>query len=269
MALWNLETLYYGKMLVPPDYLFEGITGSVDTPYAGFLLQDGHLNILVDCGVSADYFVDGKAFAGFPAEGGSSFVIRALKGFGLSPEDIDAVLYTHLHNDHAGNCDLFPGAKHVFQKDEWANLLHPLPVQVLRKDYDPDVIPKMQKLDALPVDGDFEFLPGITLYKTPGHTLGHQVITVDTERGRMLLLGDLCNDYLHFFPDLDVFTDMYGKKTKVRRKPAAAISPAEPSSIIYDYYAWYDSIYKAKALSLNKREVVFPGHEWSLFVGRI
>lgn len=268
MATWDLRILYYGKMLVPPEYLFAGLTEPVETPYCGFLLRNNGLNILVDCGVSEDYFVDGKAFAGFPAKGGASFVTGALKKFNLSPEDIDVVLYTHLHNDHAGNCQLFPQAKHVFQKDEWANLLHPLPVQILRKDYDPGVIPKLAKLDTIPVEGDFEFLPGIFLYKTPGHTLGHQIITVETEKGRMLLLGDLCNDYLHFFPDLDVFTDMYGNSVKVKRKPMAAITPAEPSSITYDYYAWYDSINKAKALTLDKKELILPGHEWSLFIGK-
>ncbi len=269
MEKWNCEILYYGKMLVPPEYLFEGITGPVDTPYCGFLLKNGSYNVLVDCGVSEDYFVDGKAFAGFPAVGGASFVVEALKRNGLKPSDIDAVLYTHLHNDHAGNCDLFPGAKHVFQREEWLNLLSPLPTQLLRKDYDLGVIPKLEKLDTVPVDGDFEFLPGIHLYKTPGHTLGHQIITVDTEKGRMLLLGDLCNDYLHFFPDLDVFTDMYGNSCKVKRKPAAAITPAEPSSIIYDHYSWYASIYKAKALTLNRKEFVLPGHEWSLLIGKL
>jgi glyoxylase-like metal-dependent hydrolase (beta-lactamase superfamily II) len=195
-------------------------------------------------------------------------VTRALKENDLAPEDIDVVIYTHLHNDHAGNCHLFPGAKHLFQRDEWTNLIHPLPVQVLRKDYDPGVIPKLEKLDTLAVEGDFEFLPGIFLYKAPGHTLGHQMIAVETERGRMLLLGDLCNDYLHFFPDMDVLTDMRGNSTRVKRKPAAAITPAEPSSIVYDYYSWYDSVYKAKALTLNRKELVLPGHEWSLFAGK-
>lgn len=269
MAYWDMEILYFGKMLVPPEYLFEGIAKPVDTPYCGFLLRNGHQNILVDCGVSEDYFVDGKAFAGFPAEGGASFVTRALRKFDLAPGDIDAVIYTHLHNDHAGNCDLFPEAKHVFQKDEWENLLNPLPVQILRKDYDLDVVGKMRELDALLVEGDLEVLPGIALYKAPGHTLGHQMISVETERGRKLLIGDLCNDYLHFFPGLDVFTDMYGNSSKVKRKPAAAIAPAEPSSITYDYYSWYDSVQKAKALTMDRKELVFPGHEWSLLIGKV
>jgi glyoxylase-like metal-dependent hydrolase (beta-lactamase superfamily II) len=267
--MWNLEILYLGKMLVPPEYLFEGITEPVETPYCGFLLQNGQDNILVDCGVSEDYFVDGKAFGGFPAEGGSSYVIEALAKHELKPGDIDTVLYTHLHNDHAGTCELFPDARHIFQKDEWSNLLNPLPTQKLRKDYDSGVIPKLEKLCTYHIEGDFEIQPGISVYKTPGHTLGHQIITVDTQKGRMVLLGDLCNDYLHFFPELDEFVDMYGNHCKVKRSAVARMGVAEPSSIIYDQYSWYTSVYKAKTLSNNKKELVIPGHEWSLLIGQL
>ncbi len=197
--MWNLEILYYGKMDVPPEYLFEGVSGTVETPYCGFLLQNGEQNILVDNGVSEDYFIDGRAFGGFKAEGGSSFVVDALKKHGLSPEDIDLVIYTHLHNDHAGNCDIFPDAKHIFQKDEWVNLVHPLPTQKVRRDYDQGIIPKLENLNTYHIDGDMEIVNGLTVYKTPGHTLGHQILSVETGEGKRVLIGDLCNDYLHFF----------------------------------------------------------------------
>ena len=44
--------------------------------------------------------------------------LEALEREGLTPKDIDTVLYTHLHNDHAGCALLFPEAKTYFQKDE-------------------------------------------------------------------------------------------------------------------------------------------------------
>jgi hypothetical protein len=40
--------------------------------------------------------------------------------------------------------------------------------------------------------------------------------------------------------------------------------PAIPSAIIYDYFDWYDSVYKAKALAQGKRGFVLPGHETEL-----
>ena len=121
----------------------------------GFLLQSKGHNIVVDTGISERFIVDGKAWAGLPAEGGRAFLEKALADEGLSPADIEVVIYTHLHNDHAGNCGLFTNAVNIFQKDEWLNLLNPLPVQNVRRDYDPAVIDELRSRKCFRVDGDF------------------------------------------------------------------------------------------------------------------
>ena len=64
-------------------------------------------------------------------------------------EDIKTVIYTHLHNDHAGNCAMFPKAIHVYQRDEMINLLNPLLVQIFRRDYDLEIIPELRNLKTL------------------------------------------------------------------------------------------------------------------------
>ena len=142
MNVWDVKVLYLGKITmpfstmlsvhypfgapaVPEDFTISG-------PYLGFLLQRKGCNIVVDTGISDKFFVDGKAWAGLPAEGGGSHLVKALKEEGLTPDDIDSVICTHLHNDHAGNCGLFPNAPIIFQKDEWQNLLDPLPVPETR-----------------------------------------------------------------------------------------------------------------------------------------
>ena len=61
--------------------------------YSGYLLQKDGRNILVDTGVHQDNIVDGKAWADSPAEGGKQFVLDALKGEGLTPDDIEIVMY--------------------------------------------------------------------------------------------------------------------------------------------------------------------------------
>ena len=165
-----------------------------------------------------------------------------------------------------GACDLFTEAKHIFQRDEWRNLLDPLPVQRIRRDYDLDITPVLAKLDTIKVDGDLEILPGVKLYKAPGHSLGSQLITVETAKGAMVLLGDLCANYCCCFPETDEYIDLSGQKYKVKsvKKNMELYGPAIPSAIMYDYYAFYDSVYKAKALAQGKREFVLPGHEPSL-----
>ena len=128
---WEISVLYFGHITSPKSSATAGIDDDLilDNPYLGFLLQKDGENVLVDTGINERFIVDGKAWAGKPAVGGTKYVIEALKNKGLTPDDIDIVIYTHLHNDHAGGCSLFPNALTIFQKDELYNLLNPLPSQ--------------------------------------------------------------------------------------------------------------------------------------------
>jgi glyoxylase-like metal-dependent hydrolase (beta-lactamase superfamily II) len=45
-------------------------------------------------------------------------LLSALRGCGVEPADVHAVLFTHLHPDHIGHKDLFPTALFVFHEDE-------------------------------------------------------------------------------------------------------------------------------------------------------
>lgn len=265
MAEWEIKILCLGTIVVPAQVVIPGLQGiqEMETPYLGFLLQTGDSNVLVDCGISEKSIVNGRAWGGYPAKGGHDYVEKALKKNGVAPDIIESVLYTHLHNDHAGACDLFPRAKHIFQKDEWSNLLNPIPAQRMRQDYEMGVIPILKKLDTIQIDGDLEVLPGIKCYKAPGHSLGSQLITVETVKGIMVILGDLCNRYCHLFPETDEIMDLYGQKHKIKTNPDL-YGPAVPTAAVYDYFSWYDSVYKAKALARGKKEFVLPGHEPSL-----
>ena len=197
-------------------------------------------------------------------------MLRSLEKNGVTPDQIEMVIYTHLHNDHVGNCDLFPRATHVFQKAEWANLLDPIPAQRARRDYDTEVAPILAKYNTIKVDGDLEIIPGVRLYKAPGHSLGSQLITVGQAKGTMVILGDLCLTYCHLFPERDEIVDLEGKKHKVKTN-VELYGPAIPSAMIYDYFDWYDSVYKAKALAQGRPEFVLPAMSrlWSRSSGNL
>jgi len=72
MNLWDIKVLYYGKITIPKGAATPGLDMDFvfDSPYLGFLLQNGKRNILVDTGISDDFFVDGKAWGNLPAVGG-------------------------------------------------------------------------------------------------------------------------------------------------------------------------------------------------------
>jgi len=266
MDTWEIKILYLGKNLCPKS----AVTLNLDAdkkfwlPYLGFLLQRKGETILVDTGISENFIVDGKAWGGNPAEGGREYLKKALEKENVKPSDIKTILYTHLHNDHAASHDLFPDARIIVQRDEWKNLLDPLPVQRIRRDYDLDLIPSLSKRELIKIDGDIEFTDGIKLYKTPGHTLGSQSVAVTTKKGVVVIVGDLFILNCNVFPQQKKLIDMEGKEHEIT--PGDQIyGPAIPSSIVYDYYAWYDSVYKVKAIAgQNHPHSILPGHEPSL-----
>jgi glyoxylase-like metal-dependent hydrolase (beta-lactamase superfamily II) len=142
-----------------------------------YLLRDrGGRTVLVDTGIGG---VDSPAATWAPVPGR---LLDELAAVGTAPGDVDVVVLTHLHSDHAGGATAggvpaFPNARHVLQRAEvdWASeairdyVLRPLGERVQQ------------------VDGDAEVLPGIRVRHTPGHTPGHQVVRV----GDLVLTGDL------------------------------------------------------------------------------
>lgn len=261
---WTIKVLFFGKINGPKANATPGIDADLvmDFPYLGWLLQDGQQNVLVDTGISEKFIVDGKAWGNLPAKGGRSYVEAALVKEKVKPEDISMVLYTHLHNDHAGSCDLFPKARHITQRDEWKELLDPLPSMKIRKDYDPGLIPVLAGINLEKIDGDIDIADGIKLMKTPGHTKGSQTVGVNTAKGLYYIVGDIFLLTHNAFPYMKEITDIYGKKAKITPAPEV-YGPAIPTSIVYDHYAWYDSVYKVKALA-GAPEFIIPGHEPSL-----
>ena len=264
MPAWKISSLYFGEGTTPKHMLTIDLDVGLelDLPYLGFLLQDGATNILFDTGISGGYIVDGKAWAGRPSVGGEEYVIKALAEKGLKPDDIEVVIYSHLHNDHAGNCHLFPRALHVFQRDEWANLLDPLPSQQIRRDFDQAVIPFLKESKSLKIEGDLEFMTGLKLYKTPGHSSGSQALRVKAESGDYLLIGDTTPFYCNLYPEIEEIISMKGERIKITPAPKV-YGPAIPTSLVYDHYAWYDSVYKIKLLVASP-QYALPGHDPSL-----
>ena len=266
MNTWEIKVLYYGHGTGPKAALTPGMDMDLQmsAPYLGFLLQNGKRNILVDTGISDDFFIDGKAWAGLPAVGGRTFVEKALADAGVHPEEIETILYTHLHNDHAASVTLFKNARVIYQKKEWQTLLDPLPVMNVRRDYDPALIDQLRTMNCIAVDGDFKFTDGIYCFLTPGHTPGSMSIAVDTPKGLRILVGDHWHLLCMAFGGMTELMDMEGNVDKITPAPEV-LGRFIPSSLIYDYYDYYDSCYKILSMiPEDKPEYIVPGHEPSL-----
>jgi glyoxylase-like metal-dependent hydrolase (beta-lactamase superfamily II) len=271
MKEWDIRVLFLGKITADLTQLWPQMNPPLEesfelsAPYLGFLLRSGDDAIVVDTGINEKYIVDGKAWGQLSAEGGASYLEKALSDEGLKPEDIRTVILTHLHNDHAGNCHIFNNARVVIQRDEWLNLLNPYPHQLVRNDYDQGIIEELRAMKILLVEGDIELEDGIQLYKVPGgHSLGHQVVVVSTKKGRVVLIGDVSLFYWQFFPHISEIVDMEGKRHFIPRS-SPAYGPAVPHMITYDLFSFYDGVSKIRALaSRDEPGFIIPGHEPSL-----
>jgi glyoxylase-like metal-dependent hydrolase (beta-lactamase superfamily II) len=134
--------------------------------------------------------------------GGHASLAAALLGEGLAPQDIDTVILTHLHFDHADNLDLFPRACVVVQRSELAAAMDPVPSQRIYywKSTLENLIGRKRPSQLRVIDGDTTLFPGLSLLLVPSHSEGMQVAIVDTEKGRAGLVSDLGDHYRYWFP---------------------------------------------------------------------
>lgn len=127
-------------------------------------------------------------------------LVRNLAAIGVAPEDIDAVIFTHLHFDHAGGAsrmtaegqlaDVFPRAQYIVQRREWEIATSDLPE--LRGAYQPENLAPLLASGRLRfIEGDTEIFPGLRSVVTGGHTEAHQMIALHAGDQTAVYLADL------------------------------------------------------------------------------
>jgi glyoxylase-like metal-dependent hydrolase (beta-lactamase superfamily II) len=136
-------------------------------------------------------------------EGG---LIAELDRLGISPDDVDIVINTHLHADHCGGntcwqdkaaMPTFPKATYFVQRMEWAEASH---VDArTRGTYHPDNFdPVMRQGKMKLLHGDYEVTDEVLCVVTPGHTRGHQSVLLRSGEWRGLYVADMASYALHF-----------------------------------------------------------------------
>ncbi|MBV8600118.1 MAG: N-acyl homoserine lactonase family protein, partial [Candidatus Eremiobacteraeota bacterium] len=185
----------------------------IDIPYMSWLIQGKGLNVLVDTGCSAeDYRRYVRPSGADLVLAGETFkdvqdvkpLEEQLAERGLTIDDIDIVIQTHLDWDHCMNTRKFKKSKVLVQRYEFQNV----PGHVFFKStYAPksiyEEIASTGNMQLL--DGDYVVTKGLEVITTPGHSPMGQSIVVDTEKGRHVIAG-MCTVRDNFYPPEEVLS---------------------------------------------------------------
>lgn len=161
----------YGDLLDP--------AGKVTIPFASFLLRADGRTVLVDTGNGPE------------AQGE---LLKELRQAGSSVNDVDIVVFTHLHGDHTGwNIERasgaagFPNARYLVPRGDWDHYraAEPPPASFTR-----DVV-ALEALGVLDlIDDGHVISPSLTTLHTPGHTPGHMTLVLRSNGAEAYVLGD-------------------------------------------------------------------------------
>jgi methylmalonyl-CoA epimerase len=146
---------------------------------------------------------------------------------GLSIEDIDVVLATHLHFDHAGGFTVrdaaggvrpkFPRAQYIVRRGEWEDAAHPHErnrASYLAHNYAPLAERGVLQL----VEEDRTIMPGVRVRRTGGHTMHHQIVTIESGGKTAAFVADLIPTSAHLPPAWLMGYDLYPVDTLGAKK---------------------------------------------------
>jgi methylmalonyl-CoA epimerase len=183
------------------------------------LVVRGVRTMIIDAGLGGN---ETAAFAEMHAVDRSRHLDDTLAEAGLTPQDIDIVLATHLHVDHAGGFTArdgdgrlrprFPRARYVVRRGEWEDALHPHARS--RPNYVCDNLQPLADAGVLElVDEDTTIMPGVRVRRSGGHTMHHQVVWIESGGRHAALAGDLIPTAAHVRDGWSLANDLYPMDT--------------------------------------------------------
>ena len=228
-----MGTKIFDKTMMTYQY---GYGNTYVIPIYAWYLEGGDQKILVDTGEMSPIQSEDREKS---IEGKIYTFEQGLQRWGLTPDDIDIVIHTHLHNDHCENdykCANATTYAHQKELDRIHNP-HPLDFRYL-EDYIEDVEDNGQ-IKAITKDTDI--LPGIRAIHTPVHTEGGLSVMVDTADGKAVITG-FCVIMENFYPPKEI-----------RAMEMEVIPPGTPVNV----YDAYDIMLQIKGMA----DILIPLHE--------
>ena len=238
MSTFRIHPIVMGTKVFDKSMMtYQYGTGTEYTiPIYCWYIEGGERKILVDTGEMRPIQSEARE----QAIGGKIYTFEeGLERWGLSPEDIDVVIHTHLHNDHCENDYKCINARFFVHEKELERIHSPHPLDFRYvEDYIEDVEENGQ---IRTLDGDAEILPGLQCVHTPVHTDGGLTVMVDTPSGRAAITG-FCVIKENFEPPVEI--------------KAMEMDVIPPGTHVNVYEA-YDIMLKIKEMA----DILLPLHE--------
>ena len=164
----------------------------MDMDYYVWSISSGGKTFVIDLGFDRRYERGSRHLLRTPAEG--------LDLLGINPAEVEEVIVTHMHYDHAGSMPDFPAAKFHVQDEEMKFatgrfLKHKAFRHGNFIEYTVDFIRAVYDDRIIFSDGESEIAPGLTVHRVGGHTHGMQIVRVWTRGGWLVLASDAIHMY--------------------------------------------------------------------------
>lgn len=203
-------------------------------------IDSGDNKILVDTGSGTKF--SSKERDIFDLED-RSVLLDSLNAKGIEPSDIDIVILSHLHFDHAGGATIneggkavpaFPKATYLIQKGEWEDAISNY--GVMKYSYRTENLVPLQESGQVEfIEGDIEVVPGIKTIVTGAHTRNHQIIEIETAEDKGVYFADLIPTTSHLKLPYVMAYDLFPQQTIIKKRDLLNQAVEEKWRIFFDH----------------------------------
>jgi glyoxylase-like metal-dependent hydrolase (beta-lactamase superfamily II) len=165
--------------------------------FGTFLVRGRGQTLLIDSGY-------GPPARSMGIPGGGELLDR-MADLGVTPEEVQTIVHTHLHPDHCGwdvgedrRTLTFPNAVIFVSRVELDYWLHETAEGDPRSAQAREAItPPKEQGRVATFDGEVDVIPGVTTVPTPGHTPGHTSVLISSQNEHLLVVGDAAHHPVH------------------------------------------------------------------------
>ena len=183
------------------------------------LLVRGERTMIIDAGIGAK--MDPKSVDIYAIDR-TPGLDASLASAGASRDDVEVVLATHLHFDHAGGftenradgaiAPAFPRARYVIRRAEWEDATHPH--ERNRASYLPENFVPLADAGVIDfIDDDGPVMRGVRVLRTGGHTMHHQIVMLESSDRTAVFAADLMPTAAHVDEPWIMGYDLYPMDT--------------------------------------------------------